>query len=245
MKIIRIILLQIVGLRRYLQLVSKLYICCISHGCWKKKYPELFFLDTVISKGNTCIDIGANLGYYSARMADLVGETGHVYAVEPIPLFGEIWKKNIQPHKKKHVQLLPYALGEEDSIVQMGMPEKNGRLHHGMTKIASIAQEKYVHFFNVEMRNPDALFADLSELHFIKCDVEGYESVVFENMTQTITQFRPLVQSELSGVENRHKVINLFHNMNYDCAVLRNNSLEIIPESEAMTLSQDFYFIPQ
>jgi hypothetical protein len=102
-----------------------------------------------------------------------------------------------------------------------------------------------VHFFDVEMRNPDELFADLTDLHFIKCDVEGYESVVFENMQKTINRFRPLVQSELGGQENRMRVISLFKYMQYDCAVLRNKSLEKISDEEAMTLSQDFYFIPR
>ncbi len=245
MRVIRNILLRLLGLRKNLQIVSKLYIFCVSRGLWKSKYPELFYLDSVLSSGDTCIDIGANLGYYSTRMAHLVGKTGNVYAVEPIPLFGDIWKKNVKPHKNSHVRLFPFALGKDSGTVQMGIPEKNGRIHHGMTKIASSAQEKYVHFFNVEMRNPDKLFADLTDLHFIKCDVEGYESVVFENMQKTINRFRPLVQSELSGQENRMKVISLFNDMQYDCAVLRNNSLEIISTDEAMTLSQDFYFIPR
>src|SRR5262245_49487661 len=35
--------------------------------------------------GSCVIDIGANVGEYSALAADLVGPTGHVYAFEPAP----------------------------------------------------------------------------------------------------------------------------------------------------------------
>jgi hypothetical protein len=87
MKQIRNILLQVLGLKLYLRLISKIYITCISLGMWKKKYPELFYLDSILKPGNTCIDIGANLGYYSTKMSKLVGISGKVYAIEPIPLF--------------------------------------------------------------------------------------------------------------------------------------------------------------
>lgn len=244
MKYIRALLLSVLGLRRYLQLVSSVYIACVNKGFWKQKYPELFYLDSIISEGNTCIDIGANLGYYSTRLARLVGPTGNVYAVEPIPLFGDIWIRNVKPEINPHVILLPFALGKEKGVVQMGMPTKNGRLHHGMTKVASSAEEQYVHLFDVQMQNPDALFADIPALDFIKCDVEGYESVVFDNMEHTISRFRPVVQSELSGDQNRSHVIDFFTTRNYTCAVLKHNSLVPVSKEEAMKLSHDFYFIP-
>lgn len=245
MKHIRAFLLSILGLRRYLELISAVYIHFVTKGFWKKKYPELFYLDSIITEGNVCIDIGANLGYYSTRLARLVGTTGKVYAIEPIPLFGDIWIKNVKPEQNQQAMLLPFALGKEKGTVQMGMPTKNGRLHHGMTKIASSAQEQYVHMFDVDMQNPDELFADIPALDFIKCDVEGYESVVFDNMQHTISRFRPLVQTELSGDENRQHVIDFFTSRNYSCAVLQNNSLIPISKNDAMKYSQDFYFIPK
>lgn len=244
MKHIRNFLYRILGLQLYLRLISKIYISCVSLGMWKKKYPELFYLDTIIKPGFTCIDIGANLGYYSSRMAKLTGNNGKVYAIEPIPLFGEIWKKNVCPKLNTHVQLLPFALGKDSGIVQMGIPEKNGRVHHGMTKIASSAQETYVKYFDVEMRNPDELFAHLNRLDFIKCDVEGYESVVFSNFIQTLKKFKPIVQSELGGDENRKTVIELFNSLGYSCNILRNGLLQKISLTEAINVSQDFYFVP-
>ena len=245
MKQLRNIAYKILGLHAYLRVISKIYITCTSLGLWKKKYPELFYLDTIIKPGSTCIDIGANLGYYSSRMAKLTGKTGKVYAIEPIPLFGKIWKKNVCPTHNPQAELLAFALGEKTRIVQMGIPEKNGRIHHGMTKIASTAKETYVHYFNVEMRNPDELFANLKRLDFIKCDVEGYESMVFSNFTQTISKFKPLVQSELGGDENRKTVIQLFESLGYSCTILQNGKLQKIDLEDAMKVSQDFYFVPK
>jgi FkbM family methyltransferase len=151
---------------------------------------------------------------------------------------------NVKPDIYLQVKLLPYALGKEEGTVQMGIPEKDGRMHHGMTKIASSAQENYVQFFDVEMKNPDELFAELRNLDFIKCDVEGYESMVFSNFQKTITKFQPLVQSELSGEENRKTVIALFESLGYSCTILDNGTLRKINLPEAMLVSQDFYFVP-
>lgn len=245
MILFRQLILNIFGLKSYLRFVSKAYLTGISLGLWKEKYPELYYLDSIIKPGNTCIDIGANLGYYSTRMAKLTGANGQVYAIEPIPLFGEIWKKNVNPTINKQVTLLPYALGENAGTVQMGIPEKNGRIHHGMTKIASSANEKYVRYFDVEMRNPDQLFAGLKELHFVKCDVEGYESIVFDNFKTILAKFQPIIQTELNGEENRKTVISNLMSLGYSCAILKNGKLQDISVNEALKLAQDFYFLPK
>lgn len=240
---IRSILLSILGLKNYLRFISALYICGVSRNMWKSKYPELFYLDSILKRGDACIDIGANLGYYSTRMARNVGNEGKVYAVEPIPLFCEIWQKNMRSYN--NAELMQFALGEKNDTVQMGIPIKDGRLHHGMTKITSLAQENYSSTFDVPMRNPDELFANIEKLDFVKCDVEGYEFQIFKNFTKTIERFKPLVQSELSGEENRKNVIALFEELGYKLHILRNGELQNISLDQALQVEQDFYFVPQ
>lgn len=245
MKAVRKILIGILGIEGYIKLVSKVYIWLVLNGFLKKKYPELFYLEKVVTPGSVSIDIGANLGYYSVKMSKLAGKNGKVYAVEPVPMFYNLWKKNVRNSGIDNLQLCPYALGQESKTVQMGMPEKDGLLHHGMTKITSIAQEKYVQLFDVQMRNPDELFSDLARLDFVKCDVEGYESEVFSNMKGVLKKFMPLVQSELSGLENRKKVISIFLELGYSANIL-GDSGDLIPVNDEMIIQtqKDFYFVP-
>ncbi|HBX51886.1 MAG: hypothetical protein A2275_13280 [Bacteroidetes bacterium RIFOXYA12_FULL_35_11] len=246
MKLIRKILIKFLGIEGYIKLASRVYLSMVRHGYLKKQYPELFYLKKIIKPGNTCIDIGANLGYYSTLMSHLAGENGRIYAVEPIPMFYNIWKKNVKRSGHNNLELFPYALGGEQKNVKMGMPERDGLLHHGMTKVVSSANENYQKFFDVEMRMPDVLFANINRLDFVKCDVEGYESEVFSNMKETLKRFKPLVQSELNGNENRMKVINLFESLGYTPKILNeSHELRDITSEEKLTLSQDFYFVPE
>lgn len=243
MKFIRKILLKILGLKCFLKLISSIYITLVKQGFLKKKYPELFYLTEIVKPNDVCIDIGANVGYYSIFLSKIVGKTGKVYAIEPIPLFAEIWKKNVKRSKVNNLELYNYALGGTEENVKMGIPEVNGVLHHGMTKIVSTREEKYIKYFEVEMKVPDNLFSNLPKLDFIKCDVEGYESEVFSNMVNTIRKFKPVIQSELSGNENRLKVISILKNIGYNTFILKNNKLEAIEEENWLKVNQDFYFV--
>ncbi len=206
-------------------------------------YPEIHFLKTIVKKGDFCIDIGANLGYYSTILSRIAGERGHVYAVEPIPLFNEIWKRNTKLSGYDNLTLLPYALGEKEGMVKMGTPERNGVLHHGMTRIVSSADDNYIKYYDVEMKRPDELFSGLQKVDFIKCDVEGYESHVFLNLVNTIKIWKPLIQTELSGEENRKAVYDLLRNLGYSTFILENEKLKEINEESTKNIDQDFYFM--
>ncbi|TGE17191.1 FkbM family methyltransferase [Hymenobacter elongatus] len=247
MKELRKLLVRTLGFERYIRLVSRVYLRLVGAGWGREKYPELFFLQQLIKPGFVCLDIGANLGYYSVALSRLAGPTGQVLAVEPIPLFQEIWRDNVRLSGHDNITLLPYALGGENMTVKMGTPERNGLLHHGMTKVAaSNTAETYARTYEVPMRVPDELLAELPRLDFVKCDVEGFESEVFQHMQVTLRRFRPLIQTELNGLENRQAVVTLLDGLGYKPFIL-SARLELVPCSAAQLNSPataDFYFQP-
>lgn len=225
-KFLKKILLKLFGLNSYLRIVSACYIKLIKLGYGKKTYQELYKLKDIIKPNFVCLDIGANLGYYSVFLSKYSGENGKVYAVEPVPIFCDIWKKNTRKSKYKNLKLFNYALGNKEIMLEMGMPLLNGELHHGMTKIISNKDENYYKKFEVEMKIPDKLFENINKIDFIKIDVEGYEYLVFENMTETISKHKPMIQSELSGDKNRKAVILLLENLGYKTFRIQNLYLE-------------------
>jgi len=228
-----------------LKLISIVYIRLVRANFFKEKYPELFFLKEIVKNNNVCIDIGANLGYYTTFLSKLIGKNGKVYAVEPVPLFREILQRNIRKTKSDNAEVMPFALGEKEGKIKMGMPEKDGIIHHGMTKVADASSDNFVEYFEAEMKIPDILFANIPKIDFIKCDVEGYEQHVFSNMLGIIKSHKPLVQSELSGKDNRLAVYNMFNSLSYRCYQLENGELIEKDETKLFEKDTDFYFMPK
>lgn len=239
MKGLRKILVKILGLKGYLKLVSKTYLRMVGMGMMKSKYPELFFLDKIIKKDAHVMDIGANLGYYSKQMVRLAAQ-GHTYAVEPIPLFAEVWKSNVP--QKENVTLFNVALGDKDETVEMAIPMRDGVVRHGLTKVVS-EEDSLESFlkFQVEMKKGDDLFSGIKKLDFLKCDVEGYEQFVIKSISALLSNLKPLIQIELNGDENRENVIADLTSNGYTMYVLENGKLVAADIKNAAKYAQDFY----
>ena len=247
MKFVRKILVNLFGLKGYLRLISKTYIICISYGLMRKKYAELFFIRKIVKPGDVVLDIGANLAYYSFFLAISVGKKGKVLAVEPIPLFAEVWKKNMRSLKKYDFELFNCALGSEaKDKVKMSIPIVNGVVRHGLTKVdeANEVDEKAMSF-EVPMRVGDELIQTqkINQLNFIKCDVEGFEQYVIPSLKSTIKTFLPILQIELGGEQNRLAVVEFLTQLGYHIFILNQDKLAEIKILEIQKFSQDFYFI--
>ncbi len=241
-KKIRSVLLKILGIEKYLELVSSTYIRLIELGMMKKKYPELFYLNQLIQPGNVCIDIGANVGYYSVLLSKLSSKSGHVYAVEPVPLFGRIFLKNAGKFALNNITLYQCALGAEEKEITLETPIMEGVFRHGLTKIVD-AQNTDAVQYKAQMLVPDVLFKDLNRLDYIKCDVEGYETVLMPQMLQTIARFKPTIQIELSAAENKRIIYELFAQLGYAAFVLSGGKLKKLTQQTYLTdESGDYYF---
>ncbi len=250
MKLIRKILVKILGLKGYLRLVSRIYIISISMGLMRKKYPELFFLKKVVKPGSTVLDIGANLAYYSFFMSRAAGKNGKVHGVEPIPLFAEVWKKNMHKLKDENYHLSNCALGTEaKEKVKMSIPIVNGIVRHGLTKVVeeSDSGTTTAMSFEVPMKNGDELVHELniSRLDFIKCDVEGFEQYVIPSLKRTIVRDLPVLQIELSGTDNRQNVVDFLVNLSYNIYILKQENLVNLEIKDIFNVNQDFYFLPE
>ena len=55
-----------------------------------------------LKDGDIFIDVGANIGYYSVLVGKIVGESGQVISVEPIPTTAKVLKYNVKLNKLKN-----------------------------------------------------------------------------------------------------------------------------------------------
>lgn len=226
-KFIKKLLFKILGAKKYLSLISGILLRMLSFGFYKnhRDYQELHFLKEIVSEGNYCVDIGANLGYFSVSLAKIVGKKGHVFAVEPIPLYKEVLQKNLRKFRLKNVTIHNVALGDQEKTVEMGVPVLNGIMRHGLTQVTEVGNFEYSKTFTVPMKKPDELFSDLPKIDFLKVDVEGYEAFVMENFVETLKKHKPLIQIELVPKDVRVKVLHLMKSLGYKLFVLQNKKL--------------------
>ena len=148
-----------------------------------KKYEDAFDreLNSRINNGDIIWDVGANVGYYSQKFANLIGTSGYVYAFEPSP-------QNLQSlHKVVDIlpngKVLPFALGDSEQTVQF----KQGADDLGAT--SSIVDGKNNETtIEVKMYPADWVISSglVPSPNVIKIDVEGYEYEVLQGLNKTL-----------------------------------------------------------
>ena len=132
-----------------------------------------------IKKDDVVLDIGANIGYYTLLMADLVGNGGKVFAFEPEPYNFELLKKNIEINMYKNVILERKAISNYNKKSNLYLSKDNTGMHR-------LNESKYCeNHIEVNVIKLDDYFYSnelTNKIKFIKIDVEGSELDVLQGM---------------------------------------------------------------
>ena len=217
------ILYRLLPLEGYLRVVSRLFFLYRALGIGRtgRALEYNYHLQQLVKEGDTVIDIGANLGYYTRPLADIVGAAGEVYAVEPVPVIFSVLKRNVGG--RKNVALLNYALGSEERTIEMANDSvaAAGYFGTGRNFVSDGELSGDAIRFSAQMVRGSKLFADLKRIDFIKCDIEGYERVVIPELQPLIERHHPTVLIETDG-ETRQEIIKMFSQMGYRAYMLEN-----------------------
>ena len=222
-KLFHCLLYRLLPLGGYLRVVSRMFFLYRALGIGRRgrALEYNYHLPQLVGRGATAIDIGANLGYYTRPLSDIVGNEGRVYAVEPVPVIFSVLERNVAGYKNVH--LMNYALGAEQCSVEMANDSvaEAGYFGTGRNFVSEGALSKDAVRFTAQMRRGSELFADLERVDFIKCDIEGYERVVIPEMRAIIERHHPTVLIETDG-ETRREIIAMFEGMGYRAYMLEN-----------------------
>ena len=153
--------------------------------------PEVSnFMMKILNKGDTFIDCGANVGYFSVLAGDLVKEEGQVISIEANPITFSLLKRNIKNNGLN--QAINCALTSKKGNVELFFPSTGDVL-------SSIAKNKYfkgssIRSFKVEGITLDELVQSipLKRIDLIKIDIEGGEIDVLKSSKQIFSKFRPI-----------------------------------------------------
>lgn len=146
---------------------------------------ETLLVQRLVSPGDTVVDVGANIGYYTLQFARLVGEAGHVYAFEPDPRNFALLEENVWQNGYRNVTLVRAAVAAEPGRVQLHLNAEN----RGDHRIYPSAPGRAA--IDVEAVALDDYFSDhKGHFHLVKIDVQGAETGVFLGMRKMVAEQR-------------------------------------------------------
>jgi FkbM family methyltransferase len=162
--------------------------------------PDMALLPYLLPKGGCALDIGANFGLYSRFLAEAVGPTGHVHALEPVPETFDVLRSNVRRLGLDRVTVHNYAASDSAGPATMIVPRyATGGENYYEAQIIGSPPPRRIRRVRVATRSLDQLFTELERIDFVKCDVEGHELPVIRGSESLIRNYRPAWLIELSG----------------------------------------------
>ena len=155
-------------------------------GSYEPTQTKLF--RSTIKPGDTFVDVGANIGWYTVIACKLVGETGRVIAFEPDPTSFGFLARNVEANACGNVTLEQKALSNAEGTVELFIATE----HLGLHRIYDLGDDR--ESVSVDAVPLDSYLEGLDEssVNVIKIDTEGAEGVILEGMTQTVEDNRGL-----------------------------------------------------
>jgi len=153
----------------------------------------------IVKPGMVAIDIGANFGYYSLLLADLVGPTGMVVAVEPNP--------HATPKLRATLALNGFA--DRTKVIEAAA----GAAASGFARIyATLSEPKNAAIVGetfaadagvgtvsaVPLWTAEAVERDFGRIDFIKIDAEGAEIDIITGLQPVLAKHRPSLVLEFN-----------------------------------------------
>ncbi len=185
-------------LGRYMMFVDTTDVGFATHilmrGVWELWLTE--YMIRTIRQGWTVLDVGANFGYYSLLLSDLVGHTGRCIAFEPNPAVAPVLADTLSVNGfDDRCQVRKVALSHspgESFFYQPKNEPKNARLVDEIDQnVVDQGQGTYV---RVPVAPLDIEFRD--RVDFIKIDAEGAEGAIIQGMANVLRAHRPLLLIE-------------------------------------------------
>lgn len=213
----------------------------IKNYIWEEHILNLIF--KYIRPDSTIIDIGANMGTHTIGITKHILEKAStkgtkIIAFEPQPFIYSLLQHNMLHYEdpKIEIELHPCGLSNKETTIFMSMPnyeEVENPGGYGLEWNETYTEE----LTKVEVRTLDSF--NLSNVSFIKIDVEGHENQVLNGAQETIRQSKPVMIIEILGgvhIENASDKELMYINETIKNIELLNYSVELISCSDYLCI---------
>jgi FkbM family methyltransferase len=168
--------------------------------------PEVsYFLTNVLRPGDTVVDVGAHIGYFSVLAGRIVGPEGKVFAFEPEPGNYRRLRDHLAQNGLRHVQSFNVAVGSAPGTAEMYFNSDNDGGH----AFWDVAEHQLCERTREEGKRLSAEVVALDHVlaglppgqgpRLIKIDAEGMEYEILKGGLRTILGYEvPFVICEIN-----------------------------------------------
>lgn len=181
--------------------VKKMYFDCYEDA-------TIDVLKRVLRPGDVFVDVGANIGYITARGAGRVGPSGEVHSFEPVPAYRERLQRLVELNPDHRIVVNDCALSDSAGAVEIKISKRH---NIGFNTIVPglMADSTPKEAISVPTRRLDDYVAEAGigdRIALIKIDVEGAESLVLKGFSSFFegTSRRPPILCEIAPAAYRH-----------------------------------------
>lgn len=170
------------------------------------------FLKEVTPMNGYCLDVGANLGFYTLKMAQWVGARGHVAAFEANPHMASRVRDNIALNRFSQAEVIEAAVHDVPGELEFYISTDPG-------KSSIYPVRDAVRKLVVKAVTLDDFLQDWPRLDVIKMDIEGNDCLGLYGGRKAIQRFRPHIVFEYhfkTPANQSQALFELLHELKYD-----------------------------
>lgn len=157
-------------------------------GSYEEHFAELF--SCLVEPGDRCIDVGANVGVHTVRLAKLAGAQGEVIAIEPNEEAARRAVSNLALNRVTNARVMHAAATDQaGGYVELFRPASRD------TNRARASLLPHDYLTGSVAKVPTVSIDDIcpGPVALIKIDVEGHEAAVVAGATTTIDRYSPCI----------------------------------------------------
>jgi FkbM family methyltransferase len=148
-------------------------------------------IERVCRRGSCVLDIGANIGVHTLRFARTVGESGRVYAFEPMEYAYRKLVRNVSLNAYRNITAVQIALAERNV--------KQQRLYFRSSWATDGKRVDHDTIVDSERLDDWCVRLNLERVDLIKLDVDGNEFSVLSGAPLLLERCRPVIILEVAA----------------------------------------------
>lgn len=170
--------------------------------------------------GDTVLDVGAHVGYYSLLSSVFVGDQGEVWAFEPNPQNAGFLRRHVELNRRGNVRVTQAAVAEAEGTARFDFGTGSGTgylAEGGALEVRTVRLDDFCRDHGLRVSA-------------VKIDVEGAEMAVLEGAAETIRRERPTIFLSTHGAEVHRRCLAWLRERGYALRPILGDDLDAATE---------------